>query len=689
MADAVSTFTVRGRADVEDAVRGLNRLGDEVKDAGDASQSFESQMKGMSVGLINAEDATTLLTTATNSLGTALSGADSELRNMGGAAAVAATGVNNLNDNVQLLTNLQIAETVKSIGGTFMELSGHLRAVEDAFRATADTIADPFIARMAEGGATVASFGAIAFEVAGTGLELGAAVAQVVSILPQLGAITAAVSAGFVAAKAAIMAFAASITVATAGFAAAAVAIGYGIERFIAYRQQVALTNEAIAESARQTQRNAATLRDYFTTFSQQTDQAEIMAGIQEQSAQAQNDANTYIARTIALRYEELGLLDDEIAGLERTELLNDAKMAFMETRRAQLQIETMLMQGLSQEEVASALNLQFMGEAASLTTDQLRTWLATLPAINEELQRTEETSRTVFELYSRLVSSFIQGTEPTGITSEATDSVVSYAAAIDYAAIANEKLKEATEAAYEAVKRQSDLSASFVIDPKAQEDLSSTKLADTVAADGAAALAAAIEAKGKISAAMQPVEGEGDGFGFAAALGKDYDASKEAFGALGGVADGFGSSLSSSFGAALGSTENFGKAFRKALGQSLVGQGISEILTGISNMIPFGPQFNPAAGTARLAAGGAMLLAGKAMGGSGSAPGGAGGGGGGGRSVGESSGMTPMAQPQRQGPTNLIDYSGVTIVTNDTDSMRTLIDRQARTATAGAGSRV
>jgi hypothetical protein len=50
---------------------------------------------------------------------------------------------------------------------------------------------------------------------------------------------------------------------------------------------------------------------------------------------------------------------------------------------------------------------------------------------------------------------------------------------------------------------------------------------------------------------------------------------------------------------------------------------------------------------------------------------------------------MTPMAQPQRQGPTNLIDYTGVTIVTNDTDSMRTLIDRQARTATAGAGSRV
>jgi hypothetical protein len=95
---------------------------------------------------------------------------------------------------------------------------------------------------------------------------------------------------------------------------------------------------------------------------------------------------------------------------------------------------------------------------------------------------------------------------------------------------------------------------------------------------------------------------------------------------------------------------------------------------------------FNPVAGAARLAGGSTMLAIGRAMGGKGSAPGG---GGGGGRSAGESSGLTPMAQPQRQGPTNLIDYSGVTIVTNDTDSMRTLIDRQARTATAGAGSRV
>jgi hypothetical protein len=200
-------------------------------------------------------------------------------------------------------------------------------------------------------------------------------------------------------------------------------------------------------------------------------------------------------------------------------------------------------------------------------------------------------------------------------------------------------------------------------------------------------AVAAAAEAKRKIAAALTGGEEEGGGGFFdVQKLEKDYDAMAEATSAFEGTASGLGSSLSSSFGAALGSTENFGKAFKAALGQALVSQGITEILTGISNMIPFGPMFNPVAGAARLAGGSTMLAIGKAMGGKGSAPGGAGGGG---RSVGESSGMTPMTQPQRQGPTNLIDYTGVTIVTNDTDSMRTLIDRQARTATAGAGSRV
>ena len=272
-----------------------------------------------------------------------------------------------------------------------------------------------------------------------------------------------------------------------------------------------------------------------------------------------------------------------------------------------------------------------------------------------------------------------------------ATEAVRGYAAAIDMAVVAAEKLKKAQEDAaqamresIEAMNAQDDATMAMLegFNRVGQEEL------ERVQTQIAAAIAMAAEAKRKIAAALTGGEEEGGGGFFdVQKLEKDYDAMAEATSAFEGTASGLGSSLSSSFGAALGSTENFGKAFKAALGQALVSQGITEILTGISNMIPFGPMFNPVAGAARLAGGSTMLAIGRAMGGKGSAPGGAGGGGG--RSAGESSGLTPMAQPQRQGPTNLIDYSGVTIVTNDTDSMRTLIDRQARTATAGAGSRV
>jgi len=271
----------------------------------------------------------------------------------------------------------------------------------------------------------------------------------------------------------------------------------------------------------------------------------------------------------------------------------------------------------------------------------------------------------------------------------EATVATRSYAEAIDMVAVAAEKLKTAQEAAaqamrdnIEAMNAQDESWAALL---ESFNEVGQAEL-ERVQTSIAAAVAAAVEAKGKIAAALAPDEEGGGGFFDVQRLQKDYDAMAEATSAFEGTAAGLGSSLSSSFGAALGSTENFGKAFKAALGQALVSQGISEILTGISNMIPFGPMFNPAAGAARLAGGGAMLAAGKAMGGKGSAPGGAGGGG---RSVGESSGIAPAMQQQQSGPTNLVDYTGVTIVTNDTDSMRTLMDRQARTAQAGAGSRV
>lgn len=276
----------------------------------------------------------------------------------------------------------------------------------------------------------------------------------------------------------------------------------------------------------------------------------------------------------------------------------------------------------------------------------------------------------------------------------EATGAVTSYAVAIDMAAVANEKLKAAAEQSAQAVATQlgimneqdaafGDLLAQF----NAIGEDEFAQVQQRIAEESEAAVASAIEAKAKIAAALQP--GDGEGFGLGALLRKDYDAAQEVFGAIGGAAQGLGGALSSGLGSALSSQEKFGKAFKAALGQSLVSLGVSELLTGAANMIPFGPQFNPVAGVARLALGGTLLATGKAMGGGGGGSGGSGSGGGGGRSVGESSGMTPVAQPQRQGPTNLIDYTGVTIVTNDTDSMRTLIDRQSKTAATGGTSRV
>lgn len=289
-------------------------------------------------------------------------------------------------------------------------------------------------------------------------------------------------------------------------------------------------------------------------------------------------------------------------------------------------------------------------------------------------------------------IADFFFGT--TEAATEAAPAITSYTEAVDMAAVANEKLKAAAEQSAQAIvdqiaamNEQDAAWATLLQQFNERGEAERERVQQSIAEDAEAALTASIEAKGKIAAALQPADGEG--FGLGALLRKDYDAAQEAFGAIGGAAEGLGGALSSGLGAALSSQEKFGKAFKSALGQSLVSLGVSELLTGLSNLIPFGPNFNPVAGAARIALGGTLLATGKAMGGKGESAGSGGGGGGGGRSVGEASGLTPMAQPQRQGPTNLIDYTGVTIVTNDTDSMRTLIDRQSRTAATGGTSRV
>lgn len=202
---------------------------------------------------------------------------------------------------------------------------------------------------------------------------------------------------------------------------------------------------------------------------------------------------------------------------------------------------------------------------------------------------------------------------------------------------------------------------------------------------DAARLVEIAIEAKEKVAAALY-VDPE-TGFGLSVALGKEYDAAREAMTMLGTAADSLGTALADGLGAALSAQENFGKAFTAAIGQSLVSSGIQTILEGLKALIPIPGLFNPAAAAVAGATGSAMVLAGKAMGGKGSAP--SGGGGGGGRSVGESSGLSPVPTQRMDAPVTLTDFTGVTIVTNDVDSMRAFTDRQSRTAETGGTARV
>jgi hypothetical protein len=142
----------------------------------------------------------------------------------------------------------------------------------------------------------------------------------------------------------------------------------------------------------------------------------------------------------------------------------------------------------------------------------------------------------------------------------------------------------------------------------------------------------------------------------------------------------------------AITSGERIDKALKKALSGMLKTLGSTYLAQGTALMIPppYNPQGNPAAGKVMLGVGAGMLALGMAFGGGGGKSSGGGGGGGGGeRSVGESSGIMPAEGGRRQGPLSLIDYTGVTIVTNDTDSMRTLINQTSRTEQLGGNSRV
>jgi hypothetical protein len=562
MADATSTFTVRGRADVDDAVRGLNKVDDAAKKAAAGGESLGSQFKTMAGSIIGAEAAMQLFSAATQFATESVAKAIEADERLAASAA----------DVSSAFTELQV-----NLGNII--IGGENGAI--AMNALADILLD------------------LSDALAGSAEEGSVAVMVVDALREGIIAITYVVDGAVIAWEALKV----GITAATAVVYAAGRGV-VGLATALADMVQVGIGMAV----------------DGFATLL---------------------ESSVELARAVGAGGLLPASVDESITSMR----------GFADSMREGMDPMARLRE--TGNDIAGTFEV---------VTDQV-----------------EESSRTILDQVDASETLRTSLRDTRAELDLTTTSTRSYARAATEAAQATWEFSDAEaglklNADSGAGKQQAMLGLG--VDPKMEQA-------------GADALAFAIETKGKIAAALTGGEGEGGGGFFdVQKLEKDYDAMAEATSAFEGTASGLGSSLSSSFGAALGSTENFGKAFKAALGQALVSQGITEILTGISNMIPFGPMFNPVAGAARLAGGSTMLAIGKAMGGKGSAPGG-GGGGGGDRSVGESSGMTPMTQPQRQGPTNLIDYTGVTIVTNDTDSMRTLIDRQARTATAGAGSRV
>jgi len=576
MADATSTFVVRGPADVDDAVRGLNKVGESAKDAGNKAETFGEKVRTAATGLITGETAMAAFAKATEFATEAVREAISADERLSTAAGQVSGA----------MTDLKVSLGNIVIGGE----NG-----ATAIAGLADILLD------------------LSDVIGGAGEEGGIALIAVNALKDGLIGLTYVVDAGAIA------------------WAGLKTGVDVILGSLVAAAQGVTGISNALADLAQIFVGGA--IEAFAGLLEGTIDLAESLGagGLLPEGARASVQSIRELGQSIGEGMDPMARLREAGDGIAGT--------------------------------------FDLVRDNATETISGLRTFFGT----TEDLRTGLRDSRTEIDLGTTSTRTY------TGAVREAQQAVEEWAfTELEAAEIFGMQRPEVAQPRAPVTSRPEG------------DQLDSEGLREYIGGIETATEAQErlFQSKEKLTAAGQSGE-EGGSFFNVEKLSKDYDAMEEATTAFEGTASGLGSSLSSSFGAALSSTEDFGKAFKEALGQALVSQGISEILTGISNMIPFGPQFNPVAGTARLAAGGAMLAAGKLMGGKGSAPPGGGGGGGGGRSAGESSGLTPMSQSQAPSPLSLVDYTGVTIVTNDTDSMRTLIDRQTRTAASGGMARV
>lgn len=96
MSDATSTFTVRGRADVDDAVRGLGRVEDAADKVENANQGLGASFKAMTGALLTAEAAMQVLGAAAQFVSSSIQEAIAADEQLSAAAAVTTERVDGL-----------------------------------------------------------------------------------------------------------------------------------------------------------------------------------------------------------------------------------------------------------------------------------------------------------------------------------------------------------------------------------------------------------------------------------------------------------------------------------------------------------------------------------------------------------------------------------------------------------------
>ena len=584
-------------------------------------------------------------------------------------------GLRSVNNNVATIKNLNIAETVKSIGGTFNEVSSKLKFFEQALKDVGESAENPFAQNLALAGSAAVGYSGFALEAAGTTLELGGAIAQIAAVLPpvtgltaSLGAAWAAISGAFVAAKTALVAFLTTMTLSTGIIGAFVITAAFVVNRLMAIRAENKALEEAYADLAAQTERNRQSLNEYYSTFTQFTDQYIRLQEARESADASIEQANTYLARSIALQRDSLGLYSEEESLLSGRIETSQLRMRYMEQESVQLDIQNMLLAGISEAEIARVTQMKFQAWYTGQTANELDRWLDTAPQINQELLVTSEQMGNINAQISDFAGGLVGWFQRLGERSEenvdrVSRSVNRVRTDIEALARARNSLEDSLDARLARVLEDDSLEQRIArerlyIQSTAEQQgllLQLWEREDAAAEERRQREVQAQEAHVEdllylseyrarreqeiledsfnnmqmrmdesIASIMEPAQrrtellfGGGDyeqiaenNEKLAKSIMEMSDEGASALGVLNGSMTDMASGFASSLGSALMSGERVGKALQEALGGMLSSLGQTYLAQGAALLIPppFNPLGNPAAGATMMTLGGGML---------------------------------------------------------------------------------